>query len=73
VNATCTATECDATINSPADVVNSGFIANDPIFEKPNVFKAKFMTAGTYPYICALHGQPGPGDDGMIGTIVVLP
>ena len=71
INATCTSTECDATINSPSQVVNSGFIANDPAFEKPNTFKAKFTTPGTYPYICALHGQPG--QDGMTGTIVVLP
>jgi plastocyanin len=59
---------CDAVINSPNDSVNSGFLANDPVFQKSNTFKAKFATAGTYNYICALHAQLG-----MTGTIVVLP
>jgi plastocyanin len=67
-NATCTTTECDATISSPSATVNSGFLANDPLFQKPDTFKAKFTTPGTYPYICALHAP-----DGMTGTIVVLP
>jgi plastocyanin len=66
---TCTSpSACDATINSPSDAVNSGFLANDPLFQKSNTFRAKFTNPGTYNYICALH----VGNQ-MKGTIVVLP
>ena len=57
-----------ATISSPTDSVNSGFIANDPVFQVKNTFSATFTAPGTYPYICALHD-----DLGMIGTVVVVP
>jgi plastocyanin len=57
-----------ATISSPNDSVNSGFIANDPLFHVKNTFSATFMAPGTYPYICALHDEQG-----MKGSIVVLP
>jgi plastocyanin len=57
-----------ATISSPNDSANSGFIARDPVFQVANTFSATFTAPGTYPYICALHD-----DIGMVGTIVVLP
>jgi plastocyanin len=61
-------TDGHATINSPTDSVNSGFIAKDPLFQVKNTFSATFSAPGTYPYICALHD-----DAGMTGSIVVLP
>lgn len=57
-----------ATIRSTGDSVNSGFIANNPTYQVANTFSATFTTPGTYSYICALHD-----DQGMVGTIVVLP
>jgi plastocyanin len=57
-----------ATISSPTQSVNSGFIAEDPDFEVSDTFSATFTAAGTYSYICALHDEQG-----MTGTIVVLP
>jgi plastocyanin len=61
-------TKGHATIGSPADSVNSGFIARDPVFEVNDTFTATFTAPGTYPYICALHD-----DVGMVGIIVVVP
>lgn len=66
-----------ATISSPADNVNSGFIEatlpDDPglLPENPldfTRFRITFAEAGTYPYRCVLHDNLG-----MVGTIVVLP
>jgi plastocyanin len=55
-----------ATLTSPADSVNSGFVgANLPF---GTTFSATFQAPGTYDFICALHD-----DLGMKGTIVVLP
>jgi plastocyanin len=58
-----------ATLSSPTQSVNSGFVSNNPVL--PSVggsFAATFTTPGTYAYICALHD-----DLGMVGTITVLP
>jgi plastocyanin len=57
-----------ATLSSPTQSVNSGFIAEDPAFKVSNTFSATFTAPGTYSYFCALHD-----DLGMRGTIVVLP
>jgi len=63
-------TNGQATISSPGQAVNSGFISQpNPAFPTfGTTFSVKFTTPGTYPYICALHD-----DLGMVGTITVLP
>ena len=53
-----------ATISSPTQSVNSGFILNGLTSA---TFQATFTRPGTYSYICALHD-----DLGMVGTITVL-
>lgn len=55
-----------ATISSPGQAVNSGFIGAD--FPFGTAFSVTFTTPGTYRYICALHDELG-----MVGTIVVVP
>jgi plastocyanin len=58
-----------ATITSPHDAVNSGFIgSNTTIPEFGTTFSVTFTTQGTYKYICALHDELG-----MVGTVTVLP
>jgi plastocyanin len=65
-----------ATINSPTDIVSSGFLQaapQDRAFLKQSDpgttrLEIKFTKPGTYHYICALHDV-----DGMLGTVVVLP
>ena len=65
-----------ATIGSPSDSVNSGFIAAAPqdriglAQAAPGVtrFRVTFTKAGIFNYICALHDQLG-----MVGQVVVLP
>ncbi len=55
-----------ATISSPGQAVNSGFIGAE--FPFGTTFSVTFTKPGTYPYICALHDELG-----MVGTIVVVP
>jgi plastocyanin len=55
-----------ATIASPNQAVNSGFLGAS--FPAGSQFRVTFTTPGTYQYICALHD-----DIGMVGTIVVQP
>jgi len=63
-------------INSPADIVHSGFIVAPPqdriglAQAPPGVtrFRVTFTSPGVFPYICALHD-----DVGMKGEVVVLP
>src|SRR5262245_711592 len=55
-----------ATIGSPTQAVNSGFLG--AAFPLGTDFRATFTRPGVYPYICALHD-----DLGMVGQIVVLP
>ncbi|MGB8476276.1 MAG: plastocyanin/azurin family copper-binding protein [Candidatus Acidiferrum sp.] len=65
-----------AAIVSSTDNVHSGFIVSAPqdrtgLPQSPigtTRFRVTFSTAGTFPYICALHDELG-----MKGTIVVLP
>jgi plastocyanin len=54
-----------ATLASPGQSVNSGFIGADLPFGTQ--FRATFTAPGTYTYICALHDQLG-----MVGTIQVV-
>lgn len=55
-----------ATIASPNQAVNSGFLGAS--FPAGSQFRVTFTAPGTYQYICALHD-----DIGMVGTIVVQP
>jgi plastocyanin len=55
-----------ATLSSPTDSANSGFVGAGLPFG--TTFSATFTAPGTYNYICALHD-----DLGMTGTVVVLP
>lgn len=63
-----------ATIGSPTDSVNSGFLSPAPqdranlAQSNPGVtrFRVTFTSAGTYDYICAVHDQLG-----MAGTVIV--
>jgi plastocyanin len=63
-----------ATIGSPADNVNSGFLSPTPqdranlAQSNPGVtrFRVTFTTPGTFNYICAVHDQLG-----MAGTVIV--
>jgi plastocyanin len=65
-----------ATIHSSADSAHSGFIVAAPqertfLPQAPlgvTRFRVTFTSAGTYPYICALHD-----DLGMKGNIIVVP
>jgi len=65
-----------ATIGSPTDNVNSGYLSPTPqdranlAQAAPNVarFRVTFTSPGTFNYICALHD-----DLGMIGTVIVNP
>ena len=65
-----------AIINSPADVVHSGFISEAPqdrtgLAQAPlgaTRFRVTFTQPGVYNYICALHDQLG-----MVGEVIVLP
>jgi plastocyanin len=65
-----------ATIGSPADSVNSGFLVAAPqervgLPQSPQAvtrFRVTFTGPGTFNYICALHD-----DLGMVGTVVVVP
>ncbi len=65
-----------ATIGSPTDSVNSGFIVAAPqdriglAQAAPGVtrFRVTFTKPGNFSYICALHDQLG-----MVGQVVVLP
>ena len=54
-----------ATLTTPGQSVNSGFIGADLPFGTQ--FRATFTAPGTYSYICALHD-----DLGMVGTIQVV-
>lgn len=65
-----------ATLSSPSDSVNSGFIIASSL-ERPGVaqasvgttrFRVMFKHAGVYPYICALHDGLG-----MKGKVIVDP
>lgn len=66
----------EATINSPTDNVNSGFLQaapqDRPLLPQSNPgitrIRIKFTKPGTYPYICDLHDE-----EGMAGKVVVLP
>ena len=55
-----------ATLTSPDETANSGFLGAGPLFGTK--FTATFSAPGTYHFICALHDTLG-----MKGTIVVLP
>ncbi|SRR5581483_3359851 len=55
-----------ATIGSPGQSVNSGFVGNG--FPFGTTFNVTFTAPGTYSYFCSLHD-----DLGMTGTIQVLP
>ena len=55
-----------ATLTSPDEAANSGFIGAGLPFG--TTFTATFVNPGTYRFICALHD-----DLGMTGTITVLP
>lgn len=65
-----------ATINSPADSVHSGLIAQAPqertgLAQAPpgaTRFRVTFKNPGTYHYICAFHDELG-----MKGEVIVLP
>ncbi len=65
-----------ATIKASSDRVHSGLIGAAPqervgLPQTPVAvtrFRVTFTTAGTYPYICALHDTLG-----MKGEIIVLP
>ena len=65
-----------ATIGSPTDSVNSGFLVAAPqervgLPQSPQAvtrFRVTFTAPGTFNYICALHD-----DLGMKGTVVVVP
>lgn len=65
-----------ATIGSPTDSVNSGFLVAAPqervgLPQSPQAvtrFRVTFTAPGTFNYICALHD-----DLGMVGTVVVVP
>jgi len=65
-----------ATISSPADSVNSGFLSPAPqdranlAQSNPGVtrFRVTFTSPGTFNYICAVHDQLG-----MKGTVIVHP
>jgi plastocyanin len=65
-----------ATIASPNDSVNSGFLSPAPqdraklAQSNPGVtrFRVTFMSPGTFNYICAVHDQLG-----MNGTVIVHP
>jgi plastocyanin len=72
-----------AVINSPSDVVHSGFILqalddqpgtpvhsnpNNAIVLNPTRFRVTFTQPGTYNYKCVLHDNLG-----MVGQVVVLP
>jgi len=65
-----------AIINSPSDVVHSGFITEAPqdrtaLPQAPlsaTRFRVTFTQPGLYSYICVLHDQLG-----MVGQIIVLP
>jgi len=65
-----------ATIGSPTDSVNSGFLIAAPqervgLPQSPQAvtrFRVTFTSPGTFNYICALHD-----DLGMKGTVVVVP
>jgi plastocyanin len=65
----------EATINSPADVVNSGFLQAAPQ-DQPFVaqsapgktrIRITFTNPGIYPYFCDLHDV-----DGMLGKVIVV-
>jgi plastocyanin len=64
----------EATIGSPTDNINSGFLSPAPqdranlAQSNPGVtrFRVTFTAAGTYDYICAVHDQLG-----MAGTVIV--
>ena len=53
-----------ATISSPTQVVNSGFVG--AAFPQGPTFRVTFTAAGTYNYVCLLHAELG-----MVGTVVV--
>jgi plastocyanin len=63
-----------ATINSPADSVNSGYIGapNQETVGQPQAaldftrFRVTFTAPGTFNYTCALHDEIG-----MVGTVIV--
>jgi plastocyanin len=67
-----------AVLNSPSDVVHSGFITQapqdrtnlpqSPVSTTVTRFRATFTGPGVYHYICVLHDGLG-----MVGDIVVLP
>jgi plastocyanin len=65
-----------AFINTPSDVVHSGFITQAPqdrtgLAQAPlsaTRFRVTFTGPGIYTYICVLHDELG-----MVGEIVVLP
>jgi len=57
-----------ATINSPTQAVNSGFMGVGPGRPGGTQLSVTFTQPGTYAYICALHD-----DLGMAGTIIVRP
>lgn len=65
-----------ATISSPTDSVNSGFLSSGPQDRanlpqsNPGVtrFRVTFTSPGTFNYICAVHDQLG-----MKGTVIVRP
>jgi plastocyanin len=65
-----------ATIGSPTDSVNSGYLTPAPQ-DRPNLaqaspgitrFRVTFTSTGTFNYICALHDELG-----MKGTVIVNP
>jgi plastocyanin len=65
-----------ATITSPNESVSSGFLQAAPQ-DRPFLpqsapgttrLRVKFTQPGVYHYICALHDE-----DGMVGTVIVLP
>jgi plastocyanin len=50
----------------PVDGADWGVVADD--FAPGDEYSHVFETAGTYEYVCTIHGVPGAG---MIGTIIV--